>query len=158
MWVGVGGNLPSSTERVHLRSGQMWWEVEKTITVGHTAIRVKSLEPLLATEQVVMDKSPTVLEASGLTVCRSQCCHLAILEETVIGGIGLSPTQQGFCLHWLEHSPVYLFICLAQKALLWRTVGQTVQHSSRGAGVGFVENRTLDGGGSERTRRNILWR
>lgn len=65
----------------------------------------------------------------------------------MIGGIGLSPTQQGFFFFFfnrLEHSPVYLFICLAQKALLWRAVGQIVQPSSRGAGVGLVENRTLE--------------
>lgn len=77
-------------------------------------------------------------------MCCSPCCHLAILEKTVIGGVGLSPTRQGFFFYRLEHSPIYLFICLAQKGLLWRMVGHTVQHSSRGVGVGFVENRTLE--------------
>lgn len=49
----------------------------------------------------------------------------------------------GLLFVWLRTQP-----CLcggqAQKALLCRAVGQTLQRGSRGAGVGFVKNGTLE--------------
>lgn len=78
-------------------------------------------------------------------MCCGQCCHLAVLEKRVIGGIGLCPAPQGFFLYGLEHSPVYVLLSGTESITLESSCGtNSSTWLQGGAGVGFVKNGTLE--------------